>query len=134
AAAGEPAPAGRDDRADRTASEWRHALDGERRSAGALQRAHLADATQRCQREFPGEPGGMNTPAFKIGDRVRIADPNAPGCEIYPRELVFRVVGLEVRDGRDRLGACCGPFPGYPYGVERWDYVERWSKVPEVVQ
>jgi len=72
-------------------------------------------------------PGGL-----KVGDRVRLADPSSPGCEIYPPEIVFRVVGMEVRDGRDRVGACCGPFAGYPYGVERWDYVEGWARVTEV--
>ncbi|MGH2855727.1 MAG: hypothetical protein ACRDLF_16250 [Solirubrobacteraceae bacterium] len=76
----------------------------------------------------------MSVKALKIGDRVRIAKPQAPGNEIYPPETVFRVVGLQTREGRDRVGACCGPFPGYPYGLERWDYVEEWARVAEVQQ
>lgn len=76
----------------------------------------------------------MSPQTFKVGDRVRIVQPHALEANLYPPELIFRVVAVRVLEGRERVGACCGPFPGYPYGVERWDDADRWERVPEVLQ
>lgn len=66
---------------------------------------------------------------FEVDARVKLSPwaLKSRSTDLYPPGLVFRVVGRELRDGRARTGAKSDPFPGYPQGVERWDYDEGWE-------
>lgn len=68
---------------------------------------------------------------MKLGDRVRIpaARHRCGGNSLYPPGTEFTVTGFAQQDGHDRIGALCAPFAGYPHGVERWDFVDRWELI-----